>query len=132
MGKLAIYLLVMSGLMLLFYFGGLISSTPNSALLNLLLDPESMQTLPLALKVIMVLQGIGVAAGAIFIGYVTHGKVDLIVLAPFTVYLFNLGWDFLVVYQNVAAVNKVMGILLFSPLFLLYMFTILEWWRGRD
>jgi len=130
MGKLTTYIIVMSGIMLLFYFGGLIDATPNSTFLNLLLSPEKIQTLTLYEKGILVLEGIG-AAAIITLGILTR-NIELAVMGPFAIYYFNLGWDFLAVFNKVRSVNPVIAILFFSPMMILYVITILEWWRGRD
>jgi len=132
MGKLTTYIIVMSGLMLLFYFTGLLPKniTANSTLLNLLLTPEGMPEGTTSAEVILVLEGI-TAIGIIAIGILTH-NLELAVMGSFAMYLFNLLWDFLVVFDKVFSTNPVIAILLFSPLLLLYMVTILEWWRGRD
>ncbi len=140
MGKITTYIIVMSGIMLLFYFGGLLQDctgslcegeTPNSLLLNQLLKPQDMPKLSLRDKIILAIEGIAVVAGAIAIGILTH-SLESAVLAPVAVYLFNLMWDFLFVFNKVRSANPVLAVLFFSPFLIYFIVAILDWWRGRD
>ncbi len=128
MGKFGTYVLVMSGLILLFYFTGITEQTGTTTLLNLLLNPEGFQETPLAIKAVAVLTGI--LASAIVVGFAIAGNVELGVMVAFTTFLFNSLWDFLEVYSKVAAVNPPLAILVFSPLLFLFVVTTIEWWRG--
>ena len=128
MGKFGNYLVVMSGLTLLFYFAGLLQLTPNSTLLSLLLDPSSFQNTSLALKAVIAMEAI--LASAIVVGFALAGNIELGVMSGFAVFLFNLLWDFIAVFSVVASVNPVIATILFSPAIFLFTVTILEWWRG--
>lgn len=128
MGKLTTYLIVMSGLTLLFYFTGLLEATPNSTLLNLLLSPEKLESEPIALKAVTVVEAI--LASIIVVGFAVAGNVELGVMSAFAVYLFNLFWDYIAVFAVVASANPVIAVLLFSPMLIVYITTIIEWWRG--
>ncbi len=128
MGKFGTYILVMSGLMLLFYFTGITEQTGTTTLLNLLLNPEGFQNTPLAIKATAIFTGI--LASAIVVGFAIAGNVELGVMVAFTTFLFNSLWDFLAVFNKVASVNPVLAILIFSPLLFLFIVTTIEWWRG--
>ena len=128
MGKFGTYIIVMSGLMLLFYFTGLTEQTGTTTLLNLLLNPEAFQDTPIAIKATAVLTGI--LASAIVVGFAVAGNIELGVMVAFTTFLFNSMWDFLDVFNKVASVNPVIAILIFSPLLFLFIVTTIEWWRG--
>ena len=114
--------------MLLFYFTGITEQTGTTTLLNLLLNPEGFQETPITIKAIAVLTGI--LASAIVVGFAIAGNVELGVMVSFTTFLFNSLWDFLAVFNKVAAVNPVIAVLIFSPLLFLFIVTIIEWWRG--
>ena len=131
MGKLPTYIIVMSGLMLLFYFMGLIETTANSTLLDMLLSPEDLPTSNAKTQMFLVLSGIGAAVGAIIIGYFTK-NIELALTAPFAVYLFNLMWDFLYVFNRVRDANPVIAVLFFAPVLFLFIITIVEWLRKFD
>ncbi len=140
MGKMTTYMIMMSGLMLLFYFGGLLTvcfddglcegTTVNSVLLNLLLKPERMKSLTLGIKVILTLQG-ALASLIIAVGIFIK-DVRLAVMGSLAIYFFNLGWDFLAVFTVVREVAPVLAVLLFAPVLLVYVLTIVDWWMGRD
>lgn len=129
MGKFTKYFVIMSGLLLLFYFSGnLPPETANAAFLKLLLNPSDFQTSSWVAKAILAIEGI--AAVAIVIGSVIGGRLELAVVSGMTIFAFNIGWDFLYVLIVVAGVNPVLSILLFSPIALMFAPTIIEWWRG--
>ena len=128
MGKFGTYVVIMSGLMLLFYFTGITEQTGTTTLLNLLLNPEGFQETPISIKAIAALTGI--LASAIVVGFAIAGNVELGVMVAFTTFLFNSLWDFLNVFNKVASVNPVIAVLIFSPLLFLFVVTTVEWWRG--
>lgn len=132
MGKVAVMLLIMTGLMLLFYFGGLIEDTINSDLLNMLLKPADIPSPEFSFKenTLLVLEGLALG-GAIVIGVLIR-NVQLAVMAAIGVYFFNLTQDFLKVFDVVYAANAVIAILIFGPLMFIFLFSIVEWWRGTD
>lgn len=125
MGKLTTFILIMSGLMLLFYFTGLI---PNNPFLNLLLSPEDMTTTEFY---ITLTTAIAVGLGAIVIGFITK-NLELAAMAVFVPIMITLMWNFISVYNKMASVNKVIAIILFAPLLFMFLVTMLDWWRGRD
>ena len=128
MGKFGNYIILMSGLTLLFFFTGLLPDTANSTLLNLLLDPTSFQNSDLSFKLVVAIEAI--LASAIVIGFAVAGNLELGIMVSFTTFLFNTLWDAIAVYSVVAAINPVFAILVFAPLIFLWIITVLEWWRG--
>lgn len=130
MAKFTNFLLLMSGLILLFYFMGLIDQTPNSTLLNMLLEPEGLQNSSLSLKALLAIEAI--LASAIVIGFAYAGNIELGVMVSFSIALFNILWDFISVFNVIASFNIVLAILVLSPLLLLFIVTMLEWWRGLE
>lgn len=128
MAKFGNYVMIMSGLILLFYFTGITEQTGTTTLLNLLLNPEEFQNTPIAIKAVAIFTGI--LASAIVVGFAIAGNVELGVMVAFTTFLFNSLWDFIDVFSKVAAVNPPIAILIFSPLLLLFIVTTIEWWRG--
>jgi len=139
MGKLLVYVTVMRGIMLLFYFGGLLGEdysedgtcggvSPNSVLLNQLLRPEC--DTGLRNKIMLAVEGV-LAIAAIAIGFVTR-DFEKVVMTPVAIYIFNLFWDFLIVFSIMRDTNPVLAILFFSPFIIYLPIAILDWWRGRD
>ncbi len=139
MSKIITMTMIMTGLMLLFYFGGLIQTetdystceglTPNSKLLNILLQPECMKDSTIGQKTILLIgsvAGVLVIAAAIFIP-----NIELAIMGGFAIYFFTLLWDFFVVFQKVYEVAPVLAILFFAPLMITFIIIIIDWWRGR-
>ncbi len=129
MGKAIQFMLVITGLMLLFYFTGLIQATPNTTLLNLLLSPENLATsgLNIALFAVLSLEGIT----ALIIGAVTR-DLELSLMAGYVVFQFNLFWDSLVIFNVIRNANPILAILIFAPLYFVWFTIAAEQWRGID
>lgn len=130
MGRLATYVMVMSGLMLLFYFTGLLEDTGSSALLDLLLSPEDYKESSLNTQIGLVLLGIG-SMGAIIIGVVTR-NIELSLMGPLAIWILSLFWDFTKIFTKVYSENPVVAILLLSPIMFLWFITVVDWWRKWD
>ena len=139
MSKIITMTVIMTGLMLLFYFGGLVQEetdegtcegqTPNSKLLNILLQPECMKDSTIGKKTITVIgsiAGVVIIAAAIFIP-----NIELAIMGSLAIYFLTLLWDFMVVFQKVFEVAPVLAILIFAPLTLVFIIVIIDWWRGR-
>lgn len=131
MSKVTTMLMVMSGVSLLFYLTGILSGTATSTLLSLVLNPGGWQTTSTWLTIAGVITAV-TAAGAIAL---VRGTTipDYVALTPIVVLLFAFGWDFLVVYQKLSESGGVAGgvfaLLLFGPLMLMYVLSVIEWWR---
>jgi hypothetical protein len=136
--KLSLFILVFTGLTLLFYFSGLLttcedgvceSSSPNSALLSILLNPLSFNIGSFATKVAIVLSALAIAT--ITIGFFNN-NTELAARSTFGIYLLSLLWDFIVVVGKVYAENPVIAILLFSPILILFVITFIDWVVKND
>ena len=130
MGKLTTYTLVMGGLVLLFYFGGMINQTANSTLLDLLLGVESFRSSELVSVMIIAIEAI-VATG-VLIGAVFAGRLELAARAGVAIFLLNLLWDFVTIFSVVESVASVLSILIFGPIIFVYFITVVEWWGKHD
>lgn len=131
MGKLATYMMFIGTAILLFHFMGLIENTPNSVFLNLLLNPENLETSSANTKAIATVQAITAIVGAAIIGFLTS-SFELAAMVPITIFLLNIGWDILIVFNKILSVNPVLAIVIFGPMLFVYTITIVEFWRGRD
>ena len=127
MGKINNYILIMSGLMLLFYFTGLLESTLSSTLLNLLLDPIAFQNNSITINAIAIFSAIAVVG--ITVGFFSGTNTRLVLMGAFVVALLSLMWDFLAVVTKVFSTNPVIAMLLFSPLLILWVITVIEFWK---
>jgi len=141
--KIATYIIMMTGITLLFYFTGLMGSTedicssanPNNQLLCLGLNPEDIPDSGISIGRIT---GLTIAAlelvlgAAIVVGLIYAGQVELAIFAPFAIFLMNLLWNFLSVFNKIAGENYVVAVLLLSPFLIYLAVAILDWWRGKD
>lgn len=134
MSNLTKYVMIMTGLVILFYFGGLIpreSAGIDISLVNLMITEEGKQTDLQASQVwnkaVISLTILTVAgAGAVAIGILTRNvRTPLKIL--FALYMGNLMWNFYAVYSSVANTNTFLAILLFAPLIMVWIVTVVEW-----
>ena len=128
MGKFGTYIVVMTGLTILFYFAGLLENTASSSLLKLLLDPAGFQLNVITIAAIAIFTG--VAASAIVVGFFSAANLELVGMGTFTIFFASLMWDFLAVVARVNSANPVFGVIFMSPLMVIYVLALVEWWRG--
>ena len=141
MGKLTGYMAIMCGLILLFYFTGLLqecsddglceATTPNGKLLNILLKPENMRASTLGDWVVSILAGLAVGGSLILSGWL-YDRLEYAAYAAFTGFLLTVLWDFVAVYNVVRDASPVLAILIFAPYLIIFIPTVLEFMRGRD
>lgn len=138
--KFGKYLLMFCGVVLVFYITGLTQdencgddllcagATPSSRLLNIMLNFQDINKSQLAVEVGIIFSLIVVTS--IAVGFISGGKQELIVIAGFSSYILLISWDIIYVMMRVAAENIVFALLFFAPLMILYVITVVEWWRG--
>ncbi len=139
MANMQTYLMVMSGILLIFYFAGLLEptvaqctdSTVSNALLCVVLSPEDLpeSTLVKSIILLAIVGGIGIA---IVIGAFFTGQIELAIVSPVAVFILSLLWSFLSVFNKVKSANPVIAILIFAPTLLYTAVMVLDWWRGRQ
>lgn len=130
MGRLNFFVVVMTGLMGLFYFTGLLETNTNLQLLNFFLDPFNFQSSSFGLAVLTTVEAVALVS-AIVIGFFTS-KPDLVFFVAPSIFIFNLMFDFLSVVSRVSSVNEVVGTLLFGTVFISFSLVVLDWWRKGD
>jgi hypothetical protein len=130
MGKFATYLLVMTGIMLVFYFMGLVQNTPDAKLLDILLKPTDIENSQLTKNLIIML-GVVVTISAVALTKF-FPNAELFIKRAFLIYLISLGWDFLSVVSVVYNINPVIAILIFGPTLFVYILTVAEWYFHQD
>ena len=130
MGKLTTYIILLSVTIATFHFFGLIEDTPISILLNLVLDPQSIINTSFYTKV---LTAIGlIASVGIVIGLYVAQKTELIIKATLAPFLLAMGWDLIVVFNQIALLHIALATLLISPLVIVWFLTVIEWIGGKD
>ena len=123
MAKLANYIFVMTGLVLLFYFFGFLENTFTSNIMNIIFNPTNVQFNTIIVVTITAMVGVATAL-AVFL------RTDTAIFAPMVAVLLNFAWDFLSVVGKVAATSPEIAMLVFAPIIVVYVLTVLEWWRG--
>ena len=130
MSKFINFMVLMCGILLLCHISGVIQDTPNSVLINLLIEPENMRDSSIVVQLLAAIAIVG-GVGAIILGF-TNINVELFAAGAFAVWIFNIGWDFVAVFSAVASVNRPIAILIFSPFLIAYIISAFLFWRGRD
>lgn len=128
MSKMTTLLSIMGGLTLLFYLFGIIQDTPNSTLLDLLLNPENVQRTDWIQLIILGIASLAISAVSTFVSRSINS--DFWLMVPYVTVLFTFGWDAIAIYQALAAVNKVVALMIFGPYMVLFINAVVEWWRG--
>jgi len=126
MGKITTYILMMSGLVLLFYFAGVVE--PTNPLFKLVFSPETMTLSDIYLTVI---GGIATGLAVITVGFITK-SLELAAMTAVVPAVLAVLWGFIDVYNALAGVNRVIATLIFGPILLLFILSMIDWWRGRD
>lgn len=134
MGRLVLFITIMSVVMLGFYFTGLAEGTVTSNFLNLLLnvgDFEGNEFYSLLFNktngFFFLISILGVLSTRFFLA-----NPEIVYLIPVVSYFSAIGIDFLLVFNKVKSVAPVLAIIFFAPLFFVYFVTLLEWYRGMD
>ena len=128
MGKMTTYLLIMSGITLLFYFGGLLVGTGSSAILNTLLKIGTIGDGSVFFYTKIYVAIITMGAVVVGLGIISRSP-EWIALAPVALFLLSFGWDFYAIFIIGYAINPAMGLLM-TPLFLIWILGVFEWFRG--
>lgn len=120
----------MTGLLVLFYFAGLLPESTTFDLLNLMMNPTNFPNLSVSTKTIVAIEGIALA-GAIVVGIFAR-DVQFAVMGTLMVFFFNLLWDFIAVITRVQQENAVVSTIVFGSLLFGFVITAIDWWRGTD
>ena len=130
MGKITTYIAIMSMVILGFHFAGLIEGTPTSWFIKAITDPSSLSSNSYFAQLIRILAVF--SGGAIIIGSLASNKIEQGATISFTLLLFLIGWDLIAIFNVLKQTNQTLAIFMISPMLLIYMLTVIEWWRGRD
>jgi hypothetical protein len=130
--KMVTWIGLMAGIMLVCYFGGVMpDDATTGALLSIVLNPGSLENTDWVNIVIgNGLIALGVTLGTVALARFTPG--DFYVVIPFVSVLFSFGWDFLQVFLALFALGGVssgIAVLIFGPIMVMYLVSVVEWWR---
>ena len=125
MGKTGLFLVFASGMLVLFHIGGLITTNP---FLNVLLNPQNFTSSDLWSLILVIVGSVG---AAILVGFVTRNP-EIVAMSAFVPSFFLFMWDFVEIFNVFEGQNRALALLVFSPIILLFFFTAVEFWRGKD
>ena len=133
MAKLAKYLLITSGMLLLFYFGGVVENNGTSTLLSLLANPSNIGNAGVLSKVAFgaIVAALGITGIVVLGNY--FQRPDLLILGGVALLFFDLVLGMLEIYNKIISINPdytIFAVLLFAPILVLLFMAIIDWWRA--
>jgi len=144
MSKVAKYIMMLSVVILLFHFAGLIpADTPSSYLLGTLglTNPENLESTGFvdSLTSTMSFSGVALLAAITALAIFIATRTSPIYLANYVItgFLLLIGWDIIKIYEVLknsfglaAAAGNALSMLIISPLLLVYILAVYDWWRS--
>jgi len=128
MSKITTYLGILGTILIGAHLMGLIANTGTSILFSWLANPEQLFSSSFFSSISNILTLF--ATAGVIIGLFTSQKTDLVAIIGFTSLLFLVGWDMLAIYSGLKTINTDLALLIMSPALLIYLITVIEWWRG--
>lgn len=131
MGKLDMYVIVMATILILFHFAGLIEQTPNHFLMHLALHPEEIGASSLYTLVLAVFAAAAVVG--VVIGTLTHTTPDWVLITTLCTASVALIWDMSALFSSLeTSIGTIFATAIIAPFMVLWLYVMVEWWRGRD
>ena len=133
MGKLTTYLMIVTGILVLFHYSGIIGADEGSAILSYATNPTNLRNLDISDIIEIAIQG--AVASAISIVAIASGHLELAMMSAVAIFFWNLLTDMLIVYNKIVAVNAnytPIAVILIAVPFIVLLLVIVDWWRGRD
>jgi hypothetical protein len=127
MNQMTTYILVFSGLGLLFYVMGIGGAEAN-AMVALMLNPASLSVSYFWGAILAQTLALG---AAFYIGFVQK-NIELAAMTAILPLVISNLMNVLYVVGVLFAFNKIITILIFGPLLYLLTMMIIDYWRGRD
>lgn len=130
MSKLAVYLGILSTVLLGLHIFNLDGGTPTSTILRWITNPESFNstTFFIVLSAVLTLFGVSVIISGLFF----QSRTDQATLITLTNLLLLVGWDIIGVYNEIKKFNADFALVIISPILLVYFLTVIEWWRSPN
>jgi hypothetical protein len=131
MAKLTTYLLMIFGTLIVCYIGGVM---PETSTIGMLMNVSNLSASAIFVKALWIVGSLIAAAGiSTFVG--KDARFIELLYYGFIIYiLFNFAFDIIGIYTynfgTFGELGKIIGVLLLSPLILVYFLTVLEWYRG--
>ena len=129
MGRFTLMITIISVTLIVFHLAGLITNTPISWLLDFLVKPQNYGSFDLLTQIKSAI-AVTVAAGMIAGTIISQRTEIAMVAAVASASLFILG-DFVGIFLILLEIHVAIAILIVAPISLIYMITVVEWWRNR-
>lgn len=125
------FLMIMSGLLLMFYIFGVIpaNSTANSTLLTAITNPQNLKTGAIVTAILFYVGAAGISS--VLLGFFVK-NTEMVMMIPIGTYLLGLLWDFGIVYNALASASMIFALLICAPIMFIWIFTVIDYIRGRD
>ena len=132
MGKLIRMISILIFIDLLFIITGQLTlNSPTSAIIQAILDPANIQSSQL--WTLLIISGISILSltTAVVVGIVTR-NLEFFFFVTISLGFATLVGDFVTIFVHLASFNIVLATLIMGPIIILFVFTVLEWLRGKD
>jgi len=130
MGKLLTLTLILATVLVGFNLAGLIQDTPSQVLINLIKNPESIQTNDYYLAVIGLFGAVG--GLGIIIGSVLGDRVQWALTTGLALFFLSLTFEIIPIFNLISQLSLPLAILLVGIPFFGYIFVVVEWWLNKD
>lgn len=132
MGKLIQMVSILIFIDLLFIMTGQLTlNSPTSVIIQAILDPSNIQGSQLwTLIIISGISGLALVT-AVVVGIVTR-NLEFFFFVTISLGFAALVGDFVTIFIHLASFNRVLATVVMGPVIILFVFTVLEWLRGKD
>jgi hypothetical protein len=130
MRSLTTYLLLMYGINMLLFIFGLNPSGTTSALFTLLFNPQNITSSSIYSAIALMLSAGSVIAGIVYGFFVKNFELSAFQVVASTLLLFVPDW--ISIYNILSQASHTLAILFISPMIVMYIFAVADYWRGRD
>jgi hypothetical protein len=124
MNQMTTFLIAVCGLSIMFFLFGL---TPTDSFIGQLMHPESMTLATFGLTLLTLIT----ATTGIILGIV-YKNAELAVMSTVTPIVAALLYNISSVITVFMGISAVFTIIIFSPLMVVMIVTLIDYWRGRD
>ncbi len=132
MGKLIRMVSILLFIDLLFIITGqIVTNSPTSAITQALLDPGNIQSSQIWTLIITGGLTLLTLTTSVVVGIVTR-NVEFFFFIPIALGMATMVGDFATIFVHLASLNIVFATIIMAPIMILFLFTILEWLRGKD
>lgn len=129
MARFGLILVITSVTLILFHLGGILTDTPISWLITFLIQPQNYGDLELY-KLIIAAVAVTSTAGVI-VGSIVQQRAEMVVLAAVATASFFILGDLIAIGLKLSEIHIALGLLIASPMVLIYLVTVVDWWLGR-